>query len=646
MKDAFTKGTLPHRCLKEKCAQWSRKADELWIKDLCTRLPEDFTPLWNCLSAWAVLHGYPEKLLEYVLVPDQVIFVRRIPPDVLRGLPLESVAQEQALTQIEHYFEDITGQVKTNSQFKKIVNMMSGRFSQEYRIALNILKSKQFEPARDDIQVLRSKFELCPGVSENQLNMLKYLVKPTRPSLPGEGEEWIASKWIEWTASEYIPYRSWQVYNNYYDSELEEKVVSFSDWYVREYASVHSEPDLSLAYCLRGLSGKNTNESFAVVLLVDCLPLNYVEILDDALRNAGLSRRNLSYRFAGLPTITVNNKTALLAGNWQESRSDYQAIFKERAESDWGYKNVIYLSNLKSMSEIKAPQPAIVVLNLTDADEILHSDVESRNVMYEDELYRIFNRLAEEVKRLSEEWPGAKEHFDIYVVTDHGACRILEEEKRSFDSGVVNKLFPDEKYRFAAVSDEQAETIPQNLWEIGRKFEQPFVLESPIFFIPRGHNTVRQAGAVKGYVHGGATPEEVIVPAVHYKLVKAAWEKPFARFLNLVLDRETGRAQFYIQRVVVIKIEMQNPNPVEISIRRASVISPEVDLKGFEAANVPAKDKNCMNISCYFKGSALGEKDLEIEIAYEIEGEKLVLPLSLKSEFKSAQKGGFSLKDI
>lgn len=645
MKDVFLKGSLLNRCLDEKCAQWSKRVDEPWIKVICTRLPEDFTFLWNCLSAWSVLYNYPEKLIEYVLAPDQVLFVRTIPPEALGGLPLESVAREQSLTQIEHYFEDIKKQVKTSGQFRKIVNMMSGRFAQEYRIALNILKSKQYEPGEADIQALRSKFESCPGVSENQLNMLDYLVKPVRPTFPEEGEEWNALRWIEWTAEEYMPYRSWQVYNNFYDSELEDEVVSFSDWYVCEYASVHSEPNLSLAYCLKGLSEEN-KDSFTVILLVDCLPLNYVDILDEALRNTGLSRSSLSYRFAGLPTDTANNKSALLAGNWQESRGDYLAILEDRSSSDWGGKDVIYLGNLKSMSDIKVVEPAIVVLNLRDSDDILHSDVESRNVMYEDELYRLFNRLAEEVKRLSEEWAGAKQNFNIYVVTDHGACRILEEEKKSFDSGIVKKLFPDGKYRFAAVSEEQSEAIPQNLWEIGRKFRQPFASQNTIFFIPLGHNTVRHAGAVKGYIHGGATPEEVIVPTAHYKLVKTAWEKPFARFLNLILNRETGRAQFYIQRVVGIEIEIQNPNQAEISILRASVISPEVDLKGFEAANVPAKDKSILSISSYFRGSALGEKDLEIEIAYEIAGEKLALQLSLKSEFKSAQKGGFSLKDL
>lgn len=645
LEDAFQTGSLLHRCLDEKCAQWSKKSDERWIKDLCTKLTRDFTLLWSCLSAWSVLHGYPEKLLEYVIAPDQVVFVRRIPPDLLSRLPLESVAREQVLTQIEHYFEEIKGQVKTSVQFEKIVNMMSGRFAQEYRIALDILKSKQFEPTQVSIQAMRTKFEYCPGVSQNQLNMLAYLVKPARPTFRHEAEEWDALRWIEWTVKEYIPFRSWQVYNNYYDSELEEEILSFTDWYVREYALVHSEPELSLAYCLKGLSEEN-KENFTVILLVDCLPLNYVDILDDALYNVGLSRGSYSYRFAGLPTDTANNKAALLAGDWQESRGDYKAILKDRSGSDWGGKEIIYLNNLKSMSEITVVGPAIAVLNMRDSDDILHSDVESRNVMYEDELYLLFNRLAEEVKRLSEEWAGAKENFDVYVVTDHGACRILEEEKRSFDSVIVKKLFPDEKYRFAAVSEEQAEAIPQNLWDIGRKFRQPFTSQNTIFFIPLGHNTVRHAGAVKGYIHGGATPEEVIVPTAHYKLVKTAWEKPFARFLDLILNKETGRAQFYIQRVVGIEIEIQNPNRAEMTILRASIISPEVDLKGFEAASVPAKDKSVLTISSYFKGSALGEKDLEIEIVYEIEGEKLALSLSLKSEFKSAQKGGFSLKDL
>ncbi|MBU2521598.1 MAG: hypothetical protein KKD50_05150, partial [Proteobacteria bacterium] len=338
---------------------------------------------------------------------------------------------------------------------------------------------------------------------------------------------------------------------------------------------------------------------------------------------------------------------ALLSGNWQNKAGNYEAVLKNRAASDWSGKNVVYLSNLKSLSEMEAPQETtIAVLNFVDGDEILHSDVEAKNTTHEDELHRIFSRMAESVNRLSQEWAGSKKNFNVYVVTDHGACRILDEEKRSFDSAVVNKLFANEKHRFSAVAEDRVNDIPDNLWLLGHRFKGPFSDEKMIYFLPRGHNTVRQTGITKGYMHGGATPEEVIVPTASYKMVKVAWKTPDTRFLNLDLVKETGMAKFYIQRVVTLKVEIQNPNPSDIRILRASVTSPETDLKSCEIAVIPAGSVNTLQMSCYFKKAALGEKCLEIEIAYEVSGEQHTLSLTRECEFKSAMAGGFSLRDL
>ncbi len=169
-KAAFLEQPLLDRCLKEKCVMWTRKTSEPWVKDLCSRISDDLTGLWHCLSVRSVLHGYPDKLLEYVLAPDQVMFVRKVPAGAVSGLPLEPAAREQALTQIEQFFKEIGKKINTSEKFKKIVGLVSGRFFQEYRLTLNILKNRQFEPTVSDIQALRTKFELCPGVSQNQLN--------------------------------------------------------------------------------------------------------------------------------------------------------------------------------------------------------------------------------------------------------------------------------------------------------------------------------------------------------------------------------------------------------------------------------------------------------------------------------------------
>ena len=646
-KAAFKQYPVLYRCLETKCKKWAQSSNETWVKDISNQLYENAGEIWQWLSLWACLHGYPEKLLEYVLAPEQVLFVRKIPAEAVYDLPLEPRAREQILTQIELLFEEIHKQVTSSDEFQKVVGWTSGRLFQEYHFVSRILKGNLFSPTKEDVQKVQAKFRFCPGVSENKLNSLRYCVMPTRPTLLGPEEEWSNVEWIRWTTEEYAPYRTWQVHNGHYNEELEKTVARFSEWFIEEYASIHKDPNLSLIHCLRILSSSGLEDELSIILLVDCLPLTFVSLLDDALRNVGFSRHDLHYRFAALPTITEYNKPVLLSGEWQSGAGNYEAILKARAKADWNNKQVVYLNNLKAMSEMAAPQEAtIVLLNFVDGDELLHSDVESKNTSYEEELHRLFARMAESVNELSKEWAVPRKHISIYIVTDHGACRILEEEKRSFDSTVVNKLFPNEKHRFATVDEKQVDDIPDNLWALGHRFKQPFVSDDKIFFLPKGHNTVRMSGRAKGYLHGGVTPEEVIVPTAIYKLVKAAWKTPAARFLNLDLVKETGRAKFYIQRVVTLKVEIQNPNAIDIRILRASVTSPETDLKSCEVAVIPAGSVNTLQMSCYFEKAALGEKSLEIEIAYEVSGEQHTLSLTLECEFKSAMAGGFSLRDL
>lgn len=78
-KAAFKKYPVLHRCLETKCEQWTERSNETWIKNICRRLPEYSNEVWQWLSLWAGLHAYPEKLLEYVLAPEQVLLVRKVP---------------------------------------------------------------------------------------------------------------------------------------------------------------------------------------------------------------------------------------------------------------------------------------------------------------------------------------------------------------------------------------------------------------------------------------------------------------------------------------------------------------------------------------------------------------------------------------
>lgn len=635
------------RCLEERLKAWETRSKTPWVKKICKELLEDAEKVWKELTLRLLLTGYPAKLLEYVMPAERILLVKTVPLDALDDLPLNPVSREQASIQIEMFFKEVTPSIKSSTDFAEILKCTSGRLAIEFQMIVGILSQNPFDVSREDIAGVQSKFRSCAGVSTGRMAALERYVKPGQPTFSKTELSWEADQWKRWVVEEYIPYRHWQTQNGHYNAEVESAVQLFSDWYLKAYAAIHQDEEKSLVHLLSSWENRLKEDDLSLILLVDSIPVTYWGLLQEALTKAGFHRYELSYRFVPLPSHTENVKPALLSGSWQQGKGGYENILKKRAEKDWGEREAIYVPNLKALSNLVAPnENCVVLLNFFASDEVLHSDVELKDTTFEEELHRLFVRLADSAKKLFEGWQGSSEAFSVYVMTDHGASRILEEEKKSLDSKVVSKLFPDERYRFSAVSKKEADKIPQNLWDLGYRFTPPFWDEDTVYFIPRGHNTVKMQTAEKGYVHGGATPEEVIVPAAIFKPVKPAWKSLAARFLDLRIDRDTGKSSFYIQRVISIKIEVQNPNSEAVRILQVDILSPDTDIKACTTPHIGGNQYGVIQIDCYFNRSALKSDELTVQFTYEIAEEEYTTDLSLTAEFKSAVSGGFTLKDL
>ena len=646
-KELFEKYPLLSNCLREQGQVWTLHADQNWEKALIPLLINNPEDLWRDLSLWALLSGYPSKLLEYVVPLQQAIFLRGIPADVLKTIPLEPKGIEEATTQIEMFFKDIGPDVDSSTEFQKAVQCTSGRLIIEFRMVKSLLSAGHFAPAREDIALVKDIFRQCLGLDAVELTTLDYMVMPERPLLPEKDSLNSPSAWASWAVNAYLPYRNWQTKKGQNDAELEDTVRSFSDWYVGNYETIHQNAETSLVHALGAFHDSIQAETLSFVLLADGLPVTFWPMFEEALRKAGFHRHLLEYRFAPLPTDTEFVKPVLVSGDWGTTQKSYEAIMQERATNDWPGKKVVYLSSLKMLSDFMAPiEPAVVLLNLLASDEILHGDSETKGETHERELYRLFMRVGEMISAMLERRPEQRESFGLYVLTDHGACYILDSEKQSFESKIVSKLFTDEKRRFAMIGKEVADTVPENLWALGYRFVPPFIKGENVFFIPRGHTTVRAGGAGKGYTHGGATPEEVIVPVAFFRATKAAWKAPAARFLDLRIDTRTGKEVFYVQRLISLRMEMLNPNVEDIRIVRVAIVKPKTELKGQDLPVLTKGQATNVRLDCYFDKSALGQEELVLQFVYEIAGEERVMEMKLAAEFKSAVTGGSSLKDL
>lgn len=646
-KALFDRYPMLDRCLHEQGEMWLLHAGQDWEKALIPLLVNREEGLWRDMSFYALLGAYPDKLLEYVLPLPKIILLRRIPITLLKELPLEGIAIEEAATHIDFFFKDIAPDINTGDVFRKVLQMTSGRLVLEFRLIKSILTAGRFTPAAEDIIAVREKFRQCVGLDSAELISLNYIVAPARPISPGKRFLDDPSAWVSWTMESYIPYRYWQTKSGCHDEEIESAVRLFTDWYLRDYAVIHKNADYSLVHALHSFRNSIQTETFSLIILVDGFPVTFWTILEDALRKAGFHRHALQYRFTPLPTDTEYVKPVLFSGVWNPPPKSYEALLRERAAIDWKGKTINYLSDLKKLADFSAPiDPSIVFLNLLAGDEVLHGNPEMKGETHEEELYRLFTRVSFMISALLERWHGQKELFGLYILTDHGACFIMDNEKQTFESKTVNKLFSDEKRRFAVIEKGSADMVPENIWTLGYRFTPPFIDGEKVFFIPRGHNTVYAGRAGRGYTHGGATPEEVIVPVGFFKAEKAAWKVPGVRFPNLRIDAATGRTIFHIQRITAIQIEMMNHNTEDIRLLRVTVLKPNTEIKGYTLPVLKKGKASTVQLDCYFNKTALGHEDLIIEWVYEIAGEEKTWEMKIAAEFRSAVTGGFSLKDL
>lgn len=646
----FHRYTVLHRCLEQKCVQWQKTSNEPWMEKICAALQKDPELLWQDLSLWVILSGYPEKLLAFELAPHRMALVQKLPPEKLNGLQLNDVAVEKASQQVNIFFNDVKKEVKASQDLEKIISCCSGKLRIEFVSLTQILQNAPLLVDKKLLESINQKFASCPGVSTIKLSALNSLIVPDTPSIQSDVQHRDVFFWKDWTIKEYIPYRRWLVENNKENIEVENLVCCFSDWYIENYTDIHQKIDNSLVHLLSSWSDQISNDKLSLIIVVDCLPFTYFNLLVKAFHARGLYKHEQGARFAPLPSNTETCKTLLFSGDFHvDKNSNYRKIIEQRVKTSWPEKKAVYLSGLQTMAElnISDEESAVYVLNYIPSDEIMHSNPGLKGMTYDDELFSCFIKLAESAQSFIQRAQNVSSDISIYVTTDHGATKIIESERENFDSTIVNDIFENPKHRFAAIDKNQADNIPDNLWDIGYRFNQPFGNSDVTYFIPQGHKTAGTKKKATGYVHGGATPEEIIVPVAIFKTIESKWKEPLGRFVNINLDPASQAAVFHIQRLEEIEIEIQNPNIEPLRVVRAEIVKPDAaELRMFNPCEIDNKSENQLKIKCYFNKAAINANELSIRFIYQYGEEERELIFSLKSIFKTAMTGGFSLKNL
>ena len=178
----------------------------------------------------------------------------------------------------------------------------------------------------------------------------------------------------------------------------------------------------------------------------------------------------------------------------------------------------------------------------------------------------------------------------------------------------------------------------------GHRFSNPFTSDGSVHFIPRGHNTVASPNRRPLYCHGGATPEEVIIPSGVFRLFRASWVEPNVRFVDL--KQRDGKAAFYVKRITNVAVEIQNPNFDDCRLESITMDPPVGEIRDFGRVAVGAKDVGRITMSLYFATGATAVRKITFNFAFRVAQEPLVRRVELPVVISSAASGGTDLTSL
>jgi len=621
--------------------RWARDSLQPWVKPFCERLAKP-TKLWSDLTVWRLLSRYPISALDYALDPAASGFVRNVPVDSTREMALSPEGRRLALDQIEPILESTKEGAVTHSEFRNFLNFVSGELVEEFAGIEAILDKAGFEVSSEDIVEMTLRFKTCPGVSSSRLSRLKLFVRPQKPDVVA-GDDCNAESWIRWSREQYLPYRWWQIERRKADSEVEHTVATFSDWYCRNFPQIHGDASLSAVQTLSRWREKILSDQVSLILLVDNLPWFFRDLLEKALAGAGLHRHESGAAFVPLPSHTAVCKPLIVAGRADATGSDYLKMLSARSVEEWNSRPVHYLGGVDQLTALTPDsEPCVVLLNYLAADTALHSDAEASGSSWSDQIELLYGNLARAVGEFARRVSHSASEIGVYVLTDHGSTFVLPEERLAPDAQLSKKLFPNEKHRSATLTETEANEIPKNFWTLGHRFISPFA--PGVHFIPRGHNTVASPGARPIFCHGGATPEEVIVPHGVFRLHAAQWTSPKLRFLNL--DLSAGYARFYIKRIMPLSIEIQNSNSEEIRLESVILVPAVGEVRSFDAVTTLPKGTQSTSVVLYLSNEATNASAITFELSFRIGQDLISQRIELPAKITSAASGGIDLKNL
>lgn len=526
----------------------------------------------------------------------------------LRDLEIDPKKIDTTLKQIDIHL-NTSEKPKSTAELDIIIQKMSGLIQEEFDFVESLLRDKPELVSSTMISQLKAVFNPIYTKIGKRIENLKGLIMPTKPNKLDQEDNIEDVK--RWVTEEYLPFYRWTIKNKYYDNDIAEIADSFSHWLYENWEDVRANSHSLVANWLyKNSSSFNLNNKVNIVLIIDNLSWTNADILQSLFSENSFLERSRAPYYSMVPSETETSKKCLLSGKTHYNeidQSSYEIILNKGWVPFFESEKFVYISDVDKFEKTKLEKGKAYFLNYRPIDDTLHKSSGELGLSHSKQINTLLKDLVERVNYHLDK-QNLKEDAIVHVISDHGSTQINSKALNELDISLFKKKeMIKHSDRFMFLSDEEFSTLPDNL-----KFDC-FFLEKNRFGLPHHCLCARRNNTFKKYsdnsfLHGGLSPEEIVVPHLVFEQVEIAIENPL---LSLLRNK-------FRYKVEEIEIQIDNQNKLPISDIRISIVNSNVESNPSIVEYIGAKSKQTIKIKARFKKTSnkIETEELRIDLSY------------------------------